>query len=109
MNVQTVLTSIRLLLENPNPDDPLVSDIASEYSSDRATFMKKAREHIKKYSRQNPESSGTGKSSDKENQTIPRTKTNIISSASSSDTAQNPVKRIKQVGRFNLSTKKTSK
>lgn len=43
-----VLKSLVTLLEQPNPDDPLMTDIAEIYSTDQAKFQKNAKEHTKK-------------------------------------------------------------
>jgi len=36
-----------MLLEQPNPDDPLMTDIAEIYSTDQAKFQKTAKEYTK--------------------------------------------------------------
>jgi len=41
-NISTVLTSIYLLMMEPNPDDPLMADIAKQYREDRQSFIAKA-------------------------------------------------------------------
>ncbi len=38
VNLATVLTSLRLLLAEPNPDDPLMDDIAALCRGNRAAF-----------------------------------------------------------------------
>lgn len=43
MTTEKVLLSLMALLAEPNPDDPLVPEIANLYSHDRATFNKTAR------------------------------------------------------------------
>ena len=47
--IRTLLISIISLLDNPNPDDPLVGRIAREYTDDIKKFKKNAREHPEKY------------------------------------------------------------
>jgi len=47
LNISTMLTSIQLLMNNPNPDDPLMTDIAYEYRNDKPSFLKKAQESTK--------------------------------------------------------------
>ncbi|KAL7748726.1 hypothetical protein RI367_005880 [Sorochytrium milnesiophthora] len=42
-NLRVVLATIRQLLMEPNADDPLDADIASEYKSNRVLFARKAR------------------------------------------------------------------
>jgi len=51
LNLGLVLKSIRLLLSEPNPDDPLMSEIASEYSQNHELFKKNAAEYTKKYAK----------------------------------------------------------
>jgi ubiquitin-conjugating enzyme E2 T len=48
-NISTVLTSIQLLLSEPNPEDPLMTDIASEYKNNRAMYERTAKEWTKLY------------------------------------------------------------
>lgn len=44
-----VLNELVLLLQHPNPDDPLNADIAEQYRSNPAEFERTAREWTKKY------------------------------------------------------------
>lgn len=44
LTINTVLLSISSLLTDPNPDDPLVPDVAIVYKTDRALYDKRARE-----------------------------------------------------------------
>ena len=44
-----VLLSICSLLTDPNPDDPLVPDIARIYKTDRTKYGETAREWTRKY------------------------------------------------------------
>ena len=44
-----VLTSIQLLLAEPNPDDGLMADISREYKLDRPTFLRNAKALVEKY------------------------------------------------------------
>ncbi|KAG0346895.1 Ubiquitin-conjugating enzyme E2 5 [Podila humilis] len=46
--VNQVLRSLVTLLEQPNPDDPLVTEIAELYTTNHAKFVKTAKEHTKK-------------------------------------------------------------
>ncbi|KAF9337205.1 Ubiquitin-conjugating enzyme E2 4 [Podila minutissima] len=47
--VNQVLRSLVTLLEQPNPDDPLMTDIAELYTTNHAKFVKTAKEHTKKH------------------------------------------------------------
>jgi hypothetical protein len=47
----TVLTSLRLLLAEPNADDPLMDEIAAELRSDPARFRRAATEHTRIHAR----------------------------------------------------------
>ncbi|KAK0715062.1 ubiquitin-conjugating enzyme/RWD-like protein [Lasiosphaeris hirsuta] len=46
-----VLEAVRLLLVEPQPDDPLESRIADEYRRDRAEFDKNARAYVQRYAK----------------------------------------------------------
>lgn len=45
----SVLLSISSMLTDPNPDDPLVPDIAHLYKTDRARYEATAQEWTRKY------------------------------------------------------------
>ncbi|KAG4104728.1 ubiquitin-conjugating enzyme/RWD-like protein [Neocallimastix lanati (nom. inval.)] len=49
LNISTVLTSISVLMQDPNPDDPLLTEIANEYKSNYPLFVMKAKDYTKKY------------------------------------------------------------
>lgn len=49
LTVAKVLLSIGSLLTDPNPDDPLVPDIAHQYKSNKALYEKTAAEWNRKY------------------------------------------------------------
>ena len=49
LNISKVLLSICSLLSDPNPDDPLVSDIANIYKSNKSQYDANAREYTLKY------------------------------------------------------------
>ena len=49
LTVSKVLLSISSLLTDPNPDDPLVPDIARLYKTDRAKFNEQAKGWTTKY------------------------------------------------------------
>lgn len=49
LRLNSVILSISDLLANPNPNDPLVPDIANEYSLRRPNFNKKVIEYVEKY------------------------------------------------------------
>ncbi|KAL3839871.1 hypothetical protein ACJIZ3_024462 [Penstemon smallii] len=51
LNISTVLTSIGLLLSEPNPDDGLMHDASREYKYNRQTFDQKARSMTEKYAK----------------------------------------------------------
>ena len=48
-NLSTVLTSIQLLLAEPNPDDGLMVDISHEYKHNRPQFLEKAKMWVEKH------------------------------------------------------------
>lgn len=49
LTISKVLLSICSLLTDPNPDDPLVPDIAQLYKKDRKKFSETAREWTRKF------------------------------------------------------------
>ena len=49
LNLATVLTSLRLLLAEPNPFDPLMADIANDYQFNRQKFIETATNWTKEY------------------------------------------------------------
>ena len=49
LTISKVLLSICSLLTDPNPDDPLVPDIAHLYKKDRAQFNERARQWTQKF------------------------------------------------------------
>ncbi|XP_061183087.1 ubiquitin-conjugating enzyme E2 T-like [Saccostrea echinata] len=49
LNVSTVLTSVQLLMAEPNPEDPLMTDISNEYQYNRATYIQTAKDWTRKY------------------------------------------------------------
>jgi len=49
LTISKVLLSISSLLTDPNPDDPLVPEIAHIYKSDEAKYSATAREWTRKY------------------------------------------------------------
>jgi ubiquitin-protein ligase len=48
-NTLIVLLSICSMLTDPNPDDPLVPEIAHVYKTDRSRYESTAREWTRKY------------------------------------------------------------
>lgn len=51
-NIRTVLLSIQLLMNEPNPDDPLMEDISQQYKSDRQKFKETAENWTRRYAAQ---------------------------------------------------------
>ena len=43
INISTLLSSLQLLMNEPNPDDPLMTDIAEEYRHHREAFLATAK------------------------------------------------------------------
>ncbi|XP_032898374.1 ubiquitin-conjugating enzyme E2 T isoform X1 [Amblyraja radiata] len=52
LNISTVLTSIHLLMSEPNPDDPLMADISSEFKYNRQSFLENAKQWTLKHAKQ---------------------------------------------------------
>lgn len=53
LNISTILTSIQVLMAEPNPDDPLMADIANEFKYDNEEFKQKARLWTQKHAMKN--------------------------------------------------------
>lgn len=49
IGLEGLLIAIRMLLQSPNPDDPLMADIAEEFVNDRMEYERKAQECTKKH------------------------------------------------------------
>ncbi|XP_057651503.1 ubiquitin-conjugating enzyme E2 T-like [Diorhabda carinulata] len=49
IGLEGLLTAVRMLLEFPNPDDPLVAEIAEEFKSQYQQFVNKAKMYTEKY------------------------------------------------------------
>ncbi|KAL8179229.1 UNVERIFIED_CONTAM: Ubiquitin-conjugating enzyme E2 T [Gekko kuhli] len=64
LNIATLLTSIQMLMNEPNPDDPLMADISSEYKCNKQAFLRNARQWTEKYASQ---TSMASKNPDEEN------------------------------------------
>jgi len=88
LNISTVLTSIQLLMNEPNPDDPLMADISSEFKYNKQIYLEKARKWTEKHAIQ--KNMGVLKS-DKEN-------TPDQNAASSSSSSSSSRKRDSQSG-----------
>eukprot|EP01136_Pigoraptor_vietnamica_P043536 Opistho-1_new@19050 len=52
--VHQVLLSLVQLIDEPNPNDPLSTEIADIYVNDKKKFVKNVEEHIKKYAEKRP-------------------------------------------------------
>ncbi|XP_052801034.1 ubiquitin-conjugating enzyme E2 T-like [Mya arenaria] len=63
LNVGTVLTSIQLLMAEPNPEDPLMTDISNEFKHNKPQFLQTAKLWTEKHAQQSL-TSGTSASSD---------------------------------------------
>ncbi|KAI4467174.1 ubiquitin-conjugating enzyme e2 [Holotrichia oblita] len=53
IGIEGLLIAIQMLLQNPNPNDPLMVDIAEEFVNERKEFEKKAKLWCDKYARDN--------------------------------------------------------
>ncbi|ENN70278.1 ubiquitin-conjugating enzyme E2 T [Dendroctonus ponderosae] len=49
IGIEALLIAVRMLLESPNPEDPLMADIAEEYQRNNSSFLRKAKDYTKKY------------------------------------------------------------
>ncbi|XP_066911531.1 ubiquitin-conjugating enzyme E2 T-like, partial [Clytia hemisphaerica] len=53
LNLSSLLQSIQLLVTNPNPDDPLMADIAQEFLTNKRLFNENAKSWTEKHALQN--------------------------------------------------------
>lgn len=51
-NIHSILTSIQLLLSEPNPDDGLMADIALEFKKNKPLFLINARKWVEQYAKE---------------------------------------------------------
>ncbi|XP_018570973.1 ubiquitin-conjugating enzyme E2 T-like [Anoplophora glabripennis] len=52
IGLEGLLIAIRMLLETPNPDDPLMADIAEEFKNYNKDFVRKAKMFTEKHAQQ---------------------------------------------------------
>ncbi|XP_068171947.1 ubiquitin-conjugating enzyme E2 T [Antennarius striatus] len=71
LNISTVLTSIQLLMAEPNPDDPLMADISSEFKYNKQLFLEKARKWTQEHAFQ--KNTAVKDMDNKENTLVPKT------------------------------------
>ncbi|XP_055997285.1 ubiquitin-conjugating enzyme E2 T-like [Ostrea edulis] len=53
LNVSTVLTSVQLLMAEPNPEDPLMTEISNEFQYNKTTYLQTAREWTRRHTIEN--------------------------------------------------------
>lgn len=51
ITLETLLVSLQTLMANPNPDDPLMMDVANEYKYDIDKYLENAKKHTEKYAK----------------------------------------------------------
>ncbi|KAF9572570.1 Ubiquitin-conjugating enzyme E2 T [Mortierella alpina] len=61
ISISTMLISLRLLLATPNPDDPLLVEVANEFKENREIFSLKAKEYTERYATGYEDITGKGK------------------------------------------------
>lgn len=49
ISLEGILIAVRMLLESPNPEDPLMDNIAKEYKNEYDEFLKKAEDYTQKF------------------------------------------------------------
>ncbi|EDO47887.1 predicted protein [Nematostella vectensis] len=49
LNISSVLSTILILMAEPNPDDPLMAEISNEFKYNKAQFLEKAKEWTLKF------------------------------------------------------------
>jgi len=68
MNITTVLLSVQLLMNEPNPDDPLCVDIADEFRYKKEQFTATAKAWCEKHAKQNVQKVHKGGDASDQNQ-----------------------------------------
>ena len=66
ITIEGILLAIQSLLGSPNPDDPLMENIAQEYRLNKDEFERNARVHTLKHASQNPINAGPKPKNDDE-------------------------------------------
>ncbi|CAG9860019.1 unnamed protein product [Phyllotreta striolata] len=51
IGIEGLLIALRMLLECPNPDDPLMEDIGEQFKNNKEEFWKRAKSFTEKYAR----------------------------------------------------------
>jgi len=49
LRIQHIILSISVLLAEPNPNDPLMFEIATEYTNNRSNYISNVKSYVKKY------------------------------------------------------------
>ncbi|KAF8932398.1 Ubiquitin-conjugating enzyme E2 T [Haplosporangium gracile] len=70
INITTMLISLQLLLAQPNPDDPLLVDVATEFKENRELFKYKAKEFTRKYAAGTQDTNETNSGSDEKSRMV---------------------------------------
>jgi len=60
INICSVLTSLQVLLSEPNPDDPLMPEISAQFRSNYGQFVATAKSWTNKHAGQDKENNGRG-------------------------------------------------
>ena len=55
INISSILTSLQVLMAEPNPDDPLMPEVADQFRYHKDQYLDKAKEWTNKYARDNQE------------------------------------------------------
>ncbi|KAI3638777.1 hypothetical protein MIR68_003275 [Amoeboaphelidium protococcarum] len=122
-NIAGILVAIRMLLAEPNPDDPLDADIASEYISNIQLFNCKAKEFTLKHAKQQQQSKinidDTENTKDiNTDASVQKVKDDFLNSVSSKEKVDEsveaslsvkPAESVKRQSKFVLSTKASKK
>ncbi|KAM7411831.1 hypothetical protein PAMA_021689 [Pampus argenteus] len=90
LNISTVLTSIQLLMAEPNPDDPLMADISSEFKYNNQLFMQTAKKWTKEHAVQ--QNTGVAESN-KENTSDQKASSRKREALSAQQEAEEPAKK----------------
>ncbi|KAF9193720.1 Ubiquitin-conjugating enzyme E2 T [Haplosporangium sp. Z 767] len=103
ISITTMLISLRLLLASPNPDDPLLVDVADEFKAHRDLFLQKAREYTTRYAKGTVEPMEMGQHAEASiSQDTPSMNSEIRIFESSLDMLQQPPQQTNNVKKLSM-------
>eukprot|EP00041_Stephanoeca_diplocostata_P010673 m.169966 g.169966 ORF g.169966 m.169966 type:complete len:242 (+) comp18252_c0_seq3:285-1010(+) len=106
LNISTVLTSLQLLMNEPNPDDALMATIAREFKHDRETYEATARQWCKKFATATASASGARQEDVSEGTTWEKNDKDVPQSAHASKDSAAPTRSTMAVSEPGIQRKR---